>query len=59
MTKEELKEKTTFELATRLNEIMKEQNQLDTEYNSIVRILWERIPSLKEDANIQPITRKR
>lgn len=59
MTNEELKEKSIFELATRLNEIMKEQNQLDTEYNSIVRILWERIPSLKEDANIQPITRGR
>lgn len=59
MTKEELKEKTTFELATRLNEIMKEQNQLDTEYNAIVKELWNRVPNLKDDPNIQPITRKR
>ena len=59
MTNEELKEKSVFELATRLNEIMKEQNILDTEYNAIVKELWSRIPSLKDDTNIQPITRKR
>lgn len=59
MTNEELKEKTTFELATRLNEIMKEQNALDLEFNSIVYELWDRVPSLKEDVNIQPTIRKR
>lgn len=59
MTNEELKEKSVFELATRLNEIMKEQNQLDLEFNSIVYELWDRCPSLKDDVNIQPTIRKR
>ena len=56
---DELKEKTVFELANRLNEIMKEQNALDAEYNAIVKALWDKIPSLQEDVNIQPVTRKR
>ena len=56
---DELKEKSVFELATRLNEIMKEQNALDAEYNAIVRELWERCPGLKDDVNIQPVIRKR
>ena len=50
-----------MELANRLNEITKEKNRLgillndlDKEYDSIVYELWNRIPSLKEDANIQP-----
>lgn len=58
MRKEELKQKTVFELATRLNEIMVEQNDLELEYNFIIRELCERIPSLKEDENLQPIVRK-
>lgn len=58
---EDLKEKTTLYLATRLNEIMKEQNQyeiellmLDKEFNAIVYELWDRIPSLRNDADMQP-----
>lgn len=49
-----MKEKTLFELANRLNEIEKEKNKLDLEYNKIVYELWGRIPTLKTDANIQP-----
>lgn len=56
-----MKNKTIADLANRLNEIMKEKNRLkllisdlDKEYNSIVYELWERIPSLKDDVNIQP-----
>ena len=56
-----MKDKTIADLANRLNEIMKEKNRLrllisdlDKEYNSIVYELWERIPSLKDDVNIQP-----
>ncbi len=49
-----------FDLITRLNEIMKEQEQLelkkiklDAEYNGIVQELWNIIPSLKDDVNLQ------
>ena len=49
-----MKVKTIYELATRLNQIMVEQQKLELEYNQIVYELWERIPSLKEDDNIQP-----
>lgn len=56
-----MKDKTIADLANRLNEIMKEKNRLkllisdlDKEYNSIAYELWERIPSLKDDVNIQP-----
>ena len=55
-----MKDKTIFELASRLNEIMVERNkldlkvmQLDKEYDDIVYELWERLPHLKEDENIQ------
>lgn len=63
---EDLKEKTTLYLATRLNEIMKEQNQyeiellmLDEEFNEIIYELWDRIPSLRNDADMQPKKRVR
>ena len=63
---EDLKEKTTLYLATRLNEIMKEQNQyeiellmLDKEFNAIVYELWERVPSLRNDVDMQPKKRVR
>lgn len=63
---EDLKDKTTLYLATRLNEIMKEQNQyeiellmLDEEFNAIVYELWDRIPSLRNDADMQPKKRVR
>lgn len=48
-----MKEKTILELANRLNEIEIERNKLDLEYNMIVNELWQRIPSLKEDVNLQ------
>ena len=57
----DLKDKTTLYLAQRLNEIMKEQNQyelrllmLDEEFNTIIYELWDRIPSLKKDIDLQP-----
>ena len=56
-----MENKSILELANRLNEIIKEKNRLgillndlDKEYDSIVYELWNRIPSLKEDVNIQP-----
>lgn len=63
---EDIKERTTLFLAQRLNEIMKEQNQyeiellmLDKEFNAIVYELWDRIPSLRNDADMQPKKRVR
>lgn len=56
-----MKDKTVLELATRLNEIEKERNSIDIrllelnkEYNDIVYELWDRIPNLKEDVDMQP-----
>lgn len=48
-----MKDKTTKELADRLNGIMIERNKLDLEYNQIVKELWDRIPSLKNDPNLE------
>lgn len=52
---------TILQLVYRLNDIMVEQNkleiksmELEKEYNEIVYELWGRIPSLKDDENIQP-----
>lgn len=63
---EDIKNRTTLFLAQRLNEIMKEQNQyeiellmLDKEFNAIVYELWDRIPSLRNDADMQPKKRVR
>lgn len=63
---EDLKEKTTLFLAQRLNEIMKEQQglemnllMLDEEFNAIVQELWRRIPSLRNDKDLQPKKRVR
>ena len=53
-----MKEKSTFELASRLNEINAEKNKLDIEYNKIIEELWERIPDLKDNENIQKVKRK-
>lgn len=44
-----------FKLATRLNEIQVEQQKLEIEYNQIVKELWDIIPKLKDDPNLQPI----
>ena len=56
-----MKDKTVLELAKRLNEIEKERNSIDIrllelneEYNKIVYELWDRVPSLKEDIDMQP-----
>lgn len=68
-----MKNKSIKELVFRLNEILKEQQQLgikqitleqeqdklNKEYNEIVYELWDRIPSLKEDADMQPRGRTR
>lgn len=55
----DVKGKSTLVLAHRLNEIMKLQTELEIEYTQIVYELWDRIPSLKEDVNIQPNVLKR
>ena len=52
-----MKNKTVYELATRLNQIMIEQQKLEIEYNQIVYELWERIPSLNDNIDIQPKTK--
>lgn len=56
-----MKNRSIMQLATRLNEIEIEKNNLDmkmmelnNEYNAIVYELWGRIPSLKEDVDMQP-----
>lgn len=49
-----MKNKSVKELADRLNEIIVEQDNLEIEYNLIVKELWERIPSLKESSGLQP-----
>lgn len=52
---------TTKELVERLNQIMVERKkleiniyELDREHDEIVFKLWERLPNLKGDPNIQP-----
>lgn len=59
MDKNDLKSKSVYELAMRLNRIMVEQQRLDLEHNMIVKELWDRIPSIKESPDIQPKTKKR
>ena len=54
-----MKEKSLFELCTRLNEVNKEIDALEMEHNKIIKEMWERIPSLKEDVNVQPKKRER
>lgn len=54
-----MKDKTLFELCTRLNEINKEIDTLEMEQSKIVKELWSRIPSLKDDVNIQPKKKER
>lgn len=41
-------------LAQRLNEIRKQKQELEMEENSIIYKLWELIPSLKDDPNLEP-----
>lgn len=68
-----MKNKSIKELVFRLNDILREQqqlgiemigleqknNKLNEEYTAIVYELWERIPSLKDDADLQPKGRGR
>ena len=54
-----MKNKTVKELAMRLNEIMQEKNKLDMEYDEIVKELWDRIPSLQTNPDIQPVGKGR
>lgn len=54
-----MKDRELFELAQRLNEIMVLRNQLDIEYNQIIERLWEKVPNLKEDKNVQKLVLKR
>ena len=56
-----MKGKSTYELVTRLNEIMVEENQmalramqLEKEHDAIVYELWERCPGIKDSPDIQP-----
>ena len=48
-----MKDKTTKELVIRMNEINKEIDLLQIEYNRIVKELWERVPTTKTDESIQ------
>ena len=50
----DLKQVPLIDLANRLNQIEIEKQKLDLEYNQIIYELWERIPPLKEDENMQP-----
>lgn len=49
---QQLETKSTKDLAIRLNEIMIERDRLDIEYNEIVKEIWGRIPSVKDDPNL-------
>lgn len=58
----DLKDKSIKELVDRLNEINKEKDKLDIEiivlndeYDKIVKELWDRIPKLKDDPNMQKV----
>ena len=58
----DLKDKSIKELVDRLNEINKEKDKLDIEiivlndeYDRIVKELWNRIPKLKDDPNLQKV----
>lgn len=49
---EQLEIKSVMELTMRLNEINIERDRLDIEYNEIVKEIWRRIPSVKDDPNL-------
>lgn len=62
---EDLKKLSVYELSMELNNIIKAKSNinigeleilaLDQMWNNVVMELWERIPSLKSDADIQPV----
>lgn len=49
---EQLETKSVMELTMRLNEINIERDRLDIEYNEIIKEIWRRIPSVKDDPNL-------
>ena len=68
-----MKDKTTLQLAFRLNELLKEYDELgveqitnehkvaklNEEWDAICYELWNRVPSLQTDVNLQPKSKKR
>ena len=54
-----MEDKTTFELVTRLNELMKERNKIDLEHNAIIKELQRRMPHLVGDKNLELIKIKK
>ena len=52
--KKDFEKMSLIDLTNRLNQIDAEKRELDIEYNKIVHELWDRIPSLKDDVNMQP-----
>ena len=61
MTLNENDKNSVLKLTIRLNEIRKEKQELDMEENAIIYKLWEPIPSLKDDVNLElnPVMKKR
>lgn len=62
LSKEELQSMTVAQLCHKLNALMVERNQLEMklnatneDFNAIVYELWERIPGLQDDSDIQPV----
>ena len=53
-TMNNLSDKSLFDLANRMNQIEVEIQKLQLEYNLIVHEIKERIPSLKDDKNLEP-----
>lgn len=53
-----MKDKSTYELVMRINQLMKERDKIDMEHNEIVKELQRRMPQLKDDENIKLIRRK-
>lgn len=53
-----MKDKSIKELADRMNQIRIEQSKLAIEYNEIIKELWERIPGLKDDPNLELMKEK-
>ena len=50
---ENLESKSIQELASRLNQIMVERDNLYIEYSQIVEELCKRLPNLKDDENLK------
>ena len=54
-----MKDKSLYELASRLNEIEVEIRNLEIEYNKIVREIKTRLPNLKDDVNLKERTKEK